>query len=887
MSVVLFFLLIFSINGAKAQTKVTGIGILIDSNTRIGKEEKVAMEIAAQNYNNHSNTHKVTLHVLDSLRVTTSAAEKMIRKKRIKVMIGMHTWPEAALVADVAGQARVPIISFAAPAINPPLMPLRWPFLIQMAKNGSQQIKCIADIVRAYNWQRVIAISEDGAYGTDSGMFALLSGALQTVGSEMEYHSVLPPISSVSDPERVVQEELIMLKKKKSRVFVVLHSSLEMATYLFREAKQMGLVGRDSVWIISDSIMNLLDSINNSVISSMEGALGIKTYDSEKVGNSEYQDFYPQFRKIFRTEYLEEDNSGPGIYALRAYDSIRLVTKAIERMANNTRSSPKILLDNMLSSNFSGLSGRIHFKAGQLSESPVFRIVSVVGKRYKEIDLWTPDFGFSMSPFVDKCEAKIFHGSLFFTAKSLFIPERNQTGWEMPTDSKPLKIGVPGGSPFKTFVKVKYGEKPNQNEYDGFCIHVFNKARGLLEYHLPYEFETRRGTTYNDLIHLVHNKTYDGVVGDFTILSDRLQYVDFTVPYTESSLVLIVPEKSESFEFMFIEPFTWGLWVVTGAILMYTMFTVWFLEHQSNPEFSGPWKNQISTALWFTLSSLFFAHREKINRNDTRLVIVVWLFVVMIVTSSYTASLSSMLTVQQLRPNVADIEWLKNHNLKIGCQDKICEYAVNVLNFKSENIVNISHDYMYFEEFKSKYIAAAFLELPYAKVFLNKHCNEFTGTMTSTKTGGLGFAFQKGSPIAGDFSKAILQLSENGDLKSLEDEWLTPSHECSTNKTSNKPNSLSIKSFGFLYLLSFSTSTICLLLSLISWRDPCNESIWQKVVRLVRYFHIKNRGSPPTPADISSTNEGISDANESPSRLDFISNSNSPESHPPSPASIN
>ncbi|KAG6691207.1 hypothetical protein I3842_10G054300 [Carya illinoinensis] len=875
MSVVLFFLLIFSIDGAEAQTKVTGIGILIDSNTRIGKEERVAMEIAAQNYNNHSNTHKVTLHVLDSLRVTNSASEKMIRKKRIKVMIGMHTWSEAALVADVAGQARVPIISFAAPAINPPLMLLRWPFLIQMAKNGSQQIKCVADIVRAYNGQRVIAISEDGAYGTDNGMFALLSGALQTVGSEIEYHSVLPPISSVSDPERVVQEELIMLMKKKSRVFVVLHVVPLMATYLFREAKQMGLVGRDSIWIISDSIMSLLDSVNNSVISSMEGALGIKTYDSENVGNSEYQDFYAQFRKIFRTEYPEEDNSGPGIYALRAYDSIRLVTKAIERMANNTRSSPKMLLDNMLSSNFSGLSGRIHFEAGQLSESPVFRIVSVVGKRYKEIDHWIPDFGFSISTFVDKCEEKIFHGSFFYTAKSLFIAERNQTGWEMPTDSKPLKIRVPDGTTFETFVKVKYGEKPNENKYDGFCIHVFNKARDLLEYHLPYEFESSRGTgtgtnTYDDMLHLVHNKTYDAAVGDFTILSDRLQYVDFTVPYTESSLVMVVPAKSERLEFMFIEPFTSGLWVVTGAILMYTMFTVWFLEHQSNPEFSGPWKNQISTALWFTFSSLFFAHREKINRNDTRLVILVWLFVVMILTSSYTASFSSMLTVQQLQPNVADIEWLKNHNLKVGCQDRfIREYVKNVLNFKSENIVNISHDYIYLKEFKSKNIAAAFLELPYAKVFLNKYCNEFTGTMASNKYGGFGFAFQKGSPIAMDFSKAILQLSENGDLKSLEDEWLTPSHECLTNKTSNRPNSLSIKSFGFLYLLSFFTSTICLLLSLIRWGDPTNQ------------------GSPPTPADISSTNEGISDANESPSRLDFISNSNSPENHPPSPASIN
>jgi ionotropic glutamate receptor len=103
------------------------------------------------------------------------AAEEMIKEKKVNVIIGMHTWQEAALVADVGNEAQVPVISFAAPAITPPLMQLRWPFLIQMAKNGSEEIQCIADIVRAYNWQRVVAIYEDEPYGGDSGKLELLS----------------------------------------------------------------------------------------------------------------------------------------------------------------------------------------------------------------------------------------------------------------------------------------------------------------------------------------------------------------------------------------------------------------------------------------------------------------------------------------------------------------------------------------------------------------------------------------------------------------------------------------------------------------------------------------------------------------------------------------
>ena len=117
----------------------------------------------------------------------------MIREKKVKVIIGMHTWQEAAQVADIGSQALVPVVSFAAPAINPPLMQLRWPFLIQMAKIGSEQIKCIANIVHAYNWKRVVVIYEDEAFGGDSGRLALLTEALQHVGSEIEYRLVLPP----------------------------------------------------------------------------------------------------------------------------------------------------------------------------------------------------------------------------------------------------------------------------------------------------------------------------------------------------------------------------------------------------------------------------------------------------------------------------------------------------------------------------------------------------------------------------------------------------------------------------------------------------------------------------------------------------------------------
>ena len=44
--------------------------------------------------------------------------------------------------------------------------------------------------------------------------------------------------------------------------------------------------------------------------------------------------------------------------------------------------------------------------------------------------------------------------------------------------------------------------------------------------------------------------------------------------------------------------------------------------------------------------------------NLSRFEVIIWVFVVLILTSSYTASLTSMLTVQQLQPTLTDVNEL-------------------------------------------------------------------------------------------------------------------------------------------------------------------------------------------------------------------------------------
>ncbi|RVW88457.1 Glutamate receptor 2.7 [Vitis vinifera] len=727
----------------------------------------------------------------------------------------MNTWQQAALAAEIENQAQVPVLSLAASASVRPSRRLGRPTLIQMGSNIYEQVRCISAIVRSYHWRGVIAIYEDDAYGGNAEMLTLFSEALQRVGSEIEYHLSLPPISSLSDPRESVFQELLKLLSTQSRVFIVLQSSLPMATHLFQEARRMDFMGKDSAWIITDSISSFLDSMDTSVIPYMEGALGIKSYYSKS--NRPFLEFSAQFQKNFKSENPEENNTQPGIHALRADDSIAVIARALERLASDDTNTPKMMLKNILARNFSGLSGNIIFEGGDLSNSNslLFRIINVVRTGYKELDFWTQDLD---NPFrregrdknSSRNTTKVLDGPVIWPG---YLIKRVPKGWEMPTDAKPLKIGIPAKTSFDKFVKVDEAEAEADKRYSGFCIDIFREVLKILEqnYSLPYEFHPVIGT-YDELVDFVYNKTYDAVVGDVTILANRSKKVEFTVPYAESGLVIVqVSSEEPQKAWMFLKPFTMEMWVVTGALLIYTMFIVWVLEYQSNnPAFRGPWKNQLGTALWFTFSSLFFAHREAIHSNITRVVIVVWLFVVFVLTSSYTASLSSILTVRRLESNVTDVEWLKATKSVVGCDG---------------------------DSFSGN-ISAAFLELPYAKVFINQFCKNYTANQPLNRFGGLGFvssnsssspfaftkfflgnlleggkfrppnAFQKGSPLAADVSKAILTISEKGILKSLEDKWFPRSAECSTIEI----DELSLRNFWALYFLCGATSTLCFLL---------------------------------------------------------------------------
>jgi ionotropic glutamate receptor len=89
------------------------------------------------------------------------------------------------------------------------------------------------------------------------------------------------------------------------------------------------------------------------------------------------------------------------------------------------------------------------------------------------------------------------------------------------------------------------------------------------------------------------------------------------MPYTETGVSMVVPMKDNRKKnaWAFLKPLSWGLWVTSACSFVFIGFVVWVLEHRINNNFRGPPSHQIGTSLWFSFSTMVYAHSKYHSSN--------------------------------------------------------------------------------------------------------------------------------------------------------------------------------------------------------------------------------------------------------------------------------
>ncbi|KAE8057422.1 hypothetical protein FH972_014117 [Carpinus fangiana] len=804
---------------------VVNIGAIFSFNSTIGRVAKIAIDEVVKDVNSNSSILHGTKLVVKKQDSNCSGFFGMVEALQfmetdIIAIIGPQSSVVAHIISHVVNELQVPLLSFA--ATDPSLSSIQFPFFVRTTQSDLYQMTAVAEVVDYYGWKEVIAIFIDDDFGRNG--VSALDDKLAERRCRISYKEGISPGSGVNRSN--IMDLMVKVALMESRI-IVLHVNPDSGFMVLSVAQYLGMMGNGYVWIATDWLSSVLDSsspLPSEIVKSMQGVLVLRqhTPDSDRK-----RDFFSRWKKI--------TGGSPGLhsYGLYAYDSVWLVAHAIDAFFNqggvisfsndsrllsvggnlhlesmNVFDDGMLLLQNILQSNLVGLTGPIKFNSDRSLILPAYDIINVIGTGFRRIGYWSnysglsvvaPEMLYAKPPNRSSVNQQLY--SVIWPGETLLKPR----GWVFPNNGKQLKIGVPNRASFREFVSQVRGT----DMFKGFCIDVFTAAVSLLPYAVPYRFvsfgDGHENPSYTELVNSITTGKFDAAVGDIAIVTNRTKIVDFTQPFASSGLVVVAPfKKLNSGAWAFLRPFNKYMWIVTASFFLLIGIVVWILEHRINDEFRGPPKKQFITILWFSLSTLFFAHKENTVSTLGRMVLLIWLFVVLIINSSYTASLTSILTVQQLSSPIKGIDSLKNSDERIGYQvGSFAEHYLEELGFSNSRLVPLGSPEAYASALllgpKKGGVAAIVDERPYVELFLSSQCKFRVVGQEFTKSG-WGFAFPRDSPLAVDMSTAILQLSENGDLQRIRDKWLMRS-TCSLETTEIESDQLQLKSFWGLFLI--------------------------------------------------------------------------------------
>ncbi|KAK4404499.1 Glutamate receptor 2.5 [Sesamum angolense] len=561
--------------------------------------------------------------------------------------------------------------------------------LCQGTPDDAIQAQALATICQGFGWHEVVVLYDDTAYGNQ--FLSYMNNAFQEVEITLAYMIAFP--RSAEDSH--LSQELDKVKNKADKGLHSAHEPLSWFSFVFNVAKQVGVMSEGFAWIITDSLSNFVNSMDSVTRDSMQGILGIRpTYRAQKI--------LKVFKKVTALAIAIE-NIAPLNSTL--FD-INVTRNGKDKRLRISTFGPQFL-DELSRTKFRGLSGDFELVDGKLKQ-PAFEIFNVIGNGEKSVGYWTQDRGItkelnSTGTTMYSTSTKELK-SITWPGDSVIRPK----GWAIPATGK-LRVGIPWKHGFTEFVDVIIDPATKHTNANGFSIDIFLATLELLPFPINYEFFHYNDTknidwSYDDMLHEIPQK-FDMVVGDTTIWAPRAAYVDFSLPYSESGVILVVKNKKSFDMWIFVKPLRWDLWL---AIIV-ACFLMGIVLHILERRVTSKGTDSLSTnkerprmVYWSPVAVLAFPE--------------IWLFMAFILMQSYTANLSAILTVDQLKFAFSD-------NYYIGCQEGsfMKEFLIEQLHISAARLMTYSSAEDYHNAMslgsKNNGIDAIFDEIPYMKLF--------------------------------------------------------------------------------------------------------------------------------------------------------------------------
>ncbi|WP_341707682.1 transporter substrate-binding domain-containing protein [Halopseudomonas sp.] len=161
---------------------------------------------------------------------------------------------------------------------------------------------------------------------------------------------------------------------------------------------------------------------------------------------------------------------------------------------------------------------------------------------------------------------------------------------------------------------------------------------------------------FSELLQAVEAGNVDVAVGALTMTAERELLFDFSHPFYQTGLSIGVARAPKTGLLQSLKAlFSWGFLSVIGGLALLLLgvgFALWLVERRRNPEqFGGTAAQGIGASFWWaavTMTTVGYGDKAPVTFAG-RLVALIWMFAGLIMVASFTAAITSALTVSNLQ----------------------------------------------------------------------------------------------------------------------------------------------------------------------------------------------------------------------------------------------
>ncbi|SFR48262.1 Ligand-gated ion channel [Marinobacter gudaonensis] len=213
----------------------------------------------------------------------------------------------------------------------------------------------------------------------------------------------------------------------------------------------------------------------------------------------------------------------------------------------------------------------------------------------------------------------------------------------------PLKVGITEVPPFVM--------QTEDGRWEGISIDLWKEvAAGMgREYKwVPLSFR--------ELLDAAEAGEIDVAVGALTMTAERESRFDFSHPFYQTGLSIAIPPVPEQGLLASLKALiSWkfvSVILALGALLLAVGFLLWLVERRRNPEqFGGSAAEGIGASFWWaavTMTTVGYGDKAPTTFAG-RVIALVWMFAGLIMVASFTAAITSSLTVSNLRSGIEGV----------------------------------------------------------------------------------------------------------------------------------------------------------------------------------------------------------------------------------------